>query len=321
MAGEIDMSNGRANVAFVGEIPWHGLGQQLTRGAPIPVWKKEAGLDWKVLTAPVEYTDKNGKGHCVNERQVLYRSDTGDHLGIVSDTYRIVQPEAILSFYEDLVEQYGFVLNTAGSLKDGRVIWALAETGESFTLGRKDKVNGFLLLSTSNDKTMATRVQHTSIRVVCNNTLNIARSQNSPGSLSISHSSRFDAVAVKEQLGIYKSNWSEFQDLSKELSKYKMADEDALEFLAKILMRSKKDLEQTMETRTVKNVFELYKGKGKGADLVSASNTAWGLLNSVTEFFDHHRGSNPNSRLVNSWFKNGARLKQKAWEEAVQLVA
>lgn len=321
MAHELDMSNGRANIAFVGDTPWHGLGSQLSPGAALDVWKKEAGLNWNINSTPMEFTDDKGKGHQVTDKQVLYRSDTKDALGVVSNGYKIVQPGEIIDFYEDLVEKYGFILNTAGSLKGGRVIWALAETGDTFTLGRKDKVNGFLLLSTSNDKSMATRAQYTSVRVVCNNTLQWAYSQgDSKDVISVTHAAEFDHVDVKEQLGIYKDSWAYFTDHARAMAKTKIKDKAALHFLGEVFCKRGKDADDMLDTKTVKTIFDMFKGDALGSELASSADTVWGLVNSVTEYLDHHRGRDVNARLMNAWFKNGARLKTKAWQEAVKIV-
>jgi phage/plasmid-like protein (TIGR03299 family) len=101
----------------------------------------------------------------------------------------------ILHFYRDLTEQSGFELETAGVLKGGKKFWALARTGQSSALKGKDVSNGYILLATACDGTLATTAQFTSIRVVCNNTLAIALrgQQGNSGVVKVPHSTRFDA--------------------------------------------------------------------------------------------------------------------------------
>src|SRR3990167_6406017 len=123
MSHMIDMSNDRANIAFIGEKPWHGLGQELTPGADIAIWQREAGLAWVANKTPVRY--ENGELHAFAGKNVLFRSDTGAPLSIVSDDYHEVQPADIMGFFSRLAEIGGFNLETAGCLSGGKRIWAL----------------------------------------------------------------------------------------------------------------------------------------------------------------------------------------------------
>ncbi|GEQ77475.1 hypothetical protein CTTA_4480 [Comamonas testosteroni] len=124
-----------------------------------------------------------------------YRRDTQAPLSVVSSRYQVVQPREVLEFYRDLTEVAGYELETAGVLKAGRKFWALARTGKSAVLKGKDVVNGYLLLATSCDGTLATVAMPTTVRVVCNNTLTIAL-RDGVGAVKVPHSTAFDAQAV-----------------------------------------------------------------------------------------------------------------------------
>ncbi len=125
-------------MAFVGDTPWHGLGNQLSPDQPIEVWAQQAGMDWRIESSNVSYMAKNERGQNIlmpyEEQRVLYRSDTHAPLSVVSQRFKEVQPKEILEFYRDLTEQSGFELETAGVLKGGRKFWALARTGQSAAL-------------------------------------------------------------------------------------------------------------------------------------------------------------------------------------------
>jgi len=144
----IDMSNGRANMAWAGETPWHGLGQELTTGAPIETWMTEAGLDWEIKRAPVSF-EVNGKVQTIPNRTALYRSDTGLYLSTMSKNhYNVHQPREIIEFYRDLVEGDGvFALETAGCIDDGKKVWALAKHRQEINLDG-DIVKPYLMLAT-----------------------------------------------------------------------------------------------------------------------------------------------------------------------------
>lgn len=315
------------SMAYVGQEPWHGLGNKLAPKQPLQTWAKAAGMDWSIEEAEVRFVAGNknlGSIHAFPEQKVLYRSDNKAPLSVVSARYQVVQPAEILEFYRDLTEHSGFELETAGVLKDGKKLWALARTGQSVALKGKDTVNGYVLLATACDGTLATTAQHTSVRVVCNNTLQIALGD-SAGAVKVGHRSQFDAQAVKRQLGIAVSSWDAFIVRMKALSERKVSDAAAEKFLRRVLTYpttnpANRDVLAVNE-RAIKAVAELYSGRGKGADLASASGTAWGLLNAVTEYVDHRRRARSDDhRRDAAWFGSGATLKDRAWDEALKLV-
>ena len=216
-------------MAYAGEKPWHGLGNKLTTLQPLDVWKRQAGMDWMIEESEVRYITGNhtvGAIHSFPEQKVLYRSDTKRPLAVVSKRFQVVQPEEVLEFYRDLTEDAGFELETAGVLREGRKFWALARTGQSTTLKGKDQVNGYLLLATACDGSLATTAQFTSVRVVCNNTLQMATGD-SKGAVKVPHSTQFDAQAVKRQLGIAVGQWDSFMYRMKTLAERKVKTHEA----------------------------------------------------------------------------------------------
>lgn len=314
-------------MAYVGHEPWHGLGNRLSPNQPLEVWAQQAGMNWTVEAADVRYvagSDNVGSIHAFPEQKVLYRSDTKAPLSVVSKRFQVVQPSEVLEFYRDLTEAGGFELETAGVLKDGKKLWALARTGQSACLKGRDRVNGYLLLATACDGTLATTAQFTSVRVVCNNTLTIALDDSS-GAVKVGHRSKFDAQAVKRQLGIQVSAWDGFMARMKAMAERKVTDATAETFFRKVLTYPTSNPEQHMiglNERGLKAVQTLYNGQGKGAEMASANGTAWGLVNSITEYVDHHRRARSDDhRLDAAWFGAGAAIKQKAWDEALKLVA
>jgi phage/plasmid-like protein (TIGR03299 family) len=315
------------SMAYAGATPWHGLGQSLSPNQPLEVWAQQAGMDWRIKAADVQFTVNSplpGSLHTYPEQKVLYRSDTHAPLSVVSGRYKVVQPAEILEFYRDLTEVGGYELETAGVLKDGKKLWALARTGQTLTLKGRDTVNGYLLLATACDGTLATTAQFTSVRVVCNNTLTIALG-NSAGAVKVPHRSEFDAQVVKQQLGIAIAPWSSFSDYVKELAERRVAEKTVKNFLERVFTystSSAKQLTPLLNEQAITKVQALYAGQGKGADLSAAKSTAWGLLNSVTEYVDYHRRARSDDhRRDAAWFGQGAQIKQRAWEEAMKLVA
>ena len=336
-------------IAYVGETPWHGLGNQLSPNQPLEVWAQQAGMDWRIESSNVSYMAQNERGQSIimpfEEQRVLYRSDTHAPLSVVSQRYQEVQPKEILEFYRDLTEQSGFELETAGVLKGGKKFWALARTGQSTALKSKDVSNGYILLATACDGTLATTAQFTGIRVVCNNTLAIAlRGQSSSaGVVKVPHSTKFDAEKVKQQLGISVRAWDEHMYEMKQLTQRKVSQQEAKAYFDAVFNNSTMSISDPEENiiqfyrnvarqaqekkpepngRAMNKALEMFNGQGRGADLSSAKDTAYGLLCSITEFVDHERRAmSTDHRLDSAWFGAGAGVKQRGLEQALALIA
>lgn len=134
-------------MAYVGETPWHGLGNELTPQQPIEVWAEQSGMSFQILETPVRFMAESvgplGSIKTFADQKVLYRSDTQDALSVVSNRYQVVQPSEVLEFYRDLTQVAGYELETAGVLKNGKKFWALARTGQSSALKGNDVVQGY----------------------------------------------------------------------------------------------------------------------------------------------------------------------------------
>ncbi|MGC9128935.1 MAG: DUF932 domain-containing protein [Acidithiobacillus sp.] len=312
-------------MAFVRETPWHGLGNRLPEKQPLDVWLQAAGMDWSIENAEVLYSAGSGVDRRIQvnpDARVLFRSDTGAPLSVVSNRYQVVQPREILEFYRDLVEMGGFALETAGVLKGGKKLWALAKTGEEFLLRGGDRVKGYLLLATSCDGTLATTAQFTSVRVVCNNTLQLSVEQDKDGAIKVPHSTAFDPDVVKKALGVGAVSWNRFAETAKVLAERKVNRLDVTQFVIHVLGDKDAPLTAQPNEKALKGVIELFAGQGKGSSLASSDGTAWGLVNAVTEYVDHHRRARSrDTRLDSAWFGQGATIKAKAWTEALKLVA
>ena len=310
-------------MAYVGATPWHGLGNKLSENQSLETWKIDAGLDWTVLPQEVLYRDSKGELRAYQNRRVLVRSDNQAPLSVVSDRYKPVQPEEVLEFFRDFIEQSDFRMETAGSLDYGRKIWALAKAPETLVLPGGDQIGRHLLLATSFDLSIPTIVQQTSIRVVCHNTLSCAvQNGGEKGEASIrrSHKAFFNAVDVKEMMGLA-PQWSTFCEAVNLLAEKKMTEKAAEEFLLECFYpEEKRTVENFSERGAKRRVAELVDvmNHAPGSELPSAKGTAWGTVNAVTYFIDHQAKSKDRAlRLDKAWFGDGAAMKNRAMELAL----
>jgi phage/plasmid-like protein (TIGR03299 family) len=333
MAHELDMTTGRVGMAFVGQTPWHGLGHQLPVGADLETWRKAAGLDWKVVEAPIYFNDSTQAGALVSFKgqKALYRDDTGGQLSIVSTGYQPVQPNEILAFMDEVVNAGGFQLETAGSIREGKRIWALAKMTEGAEIVPGDRVRPYLLIATSYDKSMATTAKRTSIRVVCNNTLSAAAGDHMhEGSMEpeikVYHSMKFDdkvRAQVREQLEAAVAAFDEFVATSKRLAEAPAPSGVVDAFLLNLyrVERDKQEaIEKARKSKGFKRITEMFATGDNNPGHELAGQTLWGLVHSVTRYVDFERGTSRNTALDSAWFGEGAALKDRAFQIAQELV-
>jgi phage/plasmid-like protein (TIGR03299 family) len=311
MAHDITIgNNGKAEMAYVGAVPWHGLGNILVPGAGIEEWGIAAGMNWEICRSPVHF--QNGTLHEWRDNEVLYRSDNNRPLAIASKKYKAVQPRAVLEFFRDLVAEHGFELETAGTMKGGRRFWALARTGLDGDVVPGDGLRTYLMLVTSCDGNLATTAQFTSIRVVCRNTLEMSL-RSCADRIAVKHNTEFDPVRVKQLLGLNATEiYSDFMTRMQRLANKSLSESEASDLIEAAFAKSGSNM-AIRHTKGFRTVMQLFKGVGKGSMLDGVAGTAWGLINAVSEYTDHHiRAKDSEYRLNSSWFGAGRELKARA---------
>lgn len=316
------MAHNINSMMFYGEKPWHKLGNEVKEAQTSEQAIVAAGLNWNVKQSPVEFMSngfiKKDPTHMVN-----YREDTGDMLGIVGDGYKILQNKQAFSFFDAIVGVKESMYHTAGALGKGERIWMLAKLpGYIRTVG-DDITEKFLLLSSSHDGSQAVTVMFTPIRVVCQNTLNIAVGAKS-NRVSVRHTLNMGLRVgeIQKELGIINQRFTMFEQATQQLAMKQVTSEVLAKFVKDSGLIPKETDEKEQSTRAynimeeVSRMFEY----GKGADLPGAKGTAWGAFNAVVEYVDHKRGGdNLNKRANSLLFGSGSLIKQKAWDNALAL--
>jgi phage/plasmid-like protein (TIGR03299 family) len=326
MSHELTITDGKAEMAYVGETPWHGLGNNLEPGLPIEDWVVAAGMNWRIWRSQIRYeTARDGsQPRIMKDRQVFFRSDNGNDLGIGSASFKLVQPREVLEFFRDLTANAGFQLETAGTLYGGRRFWALASTGMSESIAdKRDLVKGYLLLSTSCDGSMATEGRYTNIRVVCRNTMFEALNQ--AAKFRVTHRSVFKADDAKRELGIdiAATRFQKSMDALRRLADTKASDHDMALQTVELFRPGSADLAseeitKALQSKHVARINQLaIDGGAIGSAFEGTKGTQWGWLNAVTQFVDHETPSrNVNNRVASAWFGSGERMKTRALELA-----
>lgn len=332
--------NGKVEMAFAGEVPWHGLGTELQRGAAIEQWIEAAGMDWRVLRARVRYAVARGEGPDAwreygegegkdwTGQVVLFRDDTKAPVGIVSSSYNVVQPREVIEFFRDLTGAAGMELETAGTLFGGKKLWAMATLNDPQSIAdKRDTVKCNLLLSTSLDGSMATEAAWIATRVVCNNTLRISQDEGDAIRVKVNHRSTFDPAKVKGELGIEQAE-SAFDRTCRqmrELADKRMRESDVVQQTARLFYPSYDDMTTDEQAKVwrkkpVETVSRLTLDRGAlGSEFDGTDGTAWQWLNSATQYIDHQAGkanTTADNRINSAWFGKGAAQKERAFTMA-----
>lgn len=295
---------------------WHGLGQLMLPGQSIEKWQEEAGMNYEVQRGYVRYAterNQNAEEMCVvKDKVVLFRSDTKDALGVVSDSYKVVQPREVLEFFRDWATAGGMTIESAGVLFGGKRYFATAKLAEGVCVdGYSDKVVPYALLSTSADGSLATEARWTTVRVVCNNTLSMARG--GKAAVRVTHRSEFKPEEVRGVMETANEEFRSFMETARLLSGIKVARPLAEDLTLHLFKGNSTDTDKVRETRGFIRVMELFNGAARGAGLETAQETAWGWLNAVTEYADHHiRAHSEENRTASALWGQGDALKNKA---------
>src|SRR6266702_3438551 len=204
------MSDEVESMAYAGEVPWHGLGIPVANDLTVDQMLVQAGLDWTVEKRPLYFPKASVEGQkaqlrIVPDEYALIRNSDQSVLDTVGSNFKPVQNKDVLSFFKRFVEAGDMRMETAGSLKGGKFIWALARISESFTLGKGDETRGYLLLSQPHQFGFSMTAALTTVRVVCWNTINAALGAKLDGSggttsaaFRMVHSRAFDDTVKAE---------------------------------------------------------------------------------------------------------------------------
>lgn len=320
MAHELEIIDGQAQMAYAyrGErdTPWHGLGIRVPADLTPQQMLEAAGLDWEVHTQPI-YTEVGGT-MIELDRQALVRSSDEKILDIIGKGWIPMQNQDAFTFFNDFVAAGDMEMDTAGSLKDGRIVWALAKIKESFSLfNGKDEVTGYLHFTNPHSYGQSIDVRFTPIRVVCNNTLTLSLNTRSKSFVKVNHRRQFNPEEVKMALGIASEKLATYKESAQFLSSKRFTGESINEYFARIfpVATNKKDSTKKL-SKAHSNVLGILDTQ-PGAEL--GEGTWWQAYNAITYYTDHLAGRSQDTRLTSAWYGSGKDLKVRALDLAVEM--
>ena len=311
MAHMLEMIDGKAQMAYVGETPWHGLGVQVPADVSPVQMLESAGLDWKVEKKPLFFND-DVKGALEIDQRALIRTSDNKVLTVVSDGWNPVQNVEAFEFFNDFVSAGDMSMHTAGSLKDGKMVWALAKVQDSFELFGGDQVDSYLLFSNPHEFGRSIDIRFTPIRVVCNNTLTMSLGQEASNGVRINHRQTFNGDLVKEMLGVAKEKLSFYKEQAAFLGSKKFSNETLTEYFDRVFPTLSQDKDKS--SRKAEDAMD-YLNTQPGAEFAEGS--WWQAFNTVTYMTDHIIGRSADTRLTSAWYGTNKSKKEKALKLAL----
>jgi phage/plasmid-like protein (TIGR03299 family) len=314
MAHELEVVNGKAKMVYAGDVPWHGLGKQISPDLTPEQVLAEAGLDWEVSKVPA-FASIAGKQTAVGW-SALVRSEDNKVLDVVSDDWNPVQNQEAFEFFNDFIAEGDMEMHTAGSLRGGQIVWALAKVKDSFELFGGDRVDSYLHFTNFHKYGCSTDVRFTPIRVVCNNTLTLSLNTKVERMVKISHRREFDGDNVKLMLGVAQEKLAKYKDMAKFLGAKRYTADSMVDYFKSVFPVSGPENSKKEISKSAKTALGVVEAQ-PGAEFARGS--FWQLFNTVTFFTDHLAGKTADTRLQSSWYGSNKVLKTRALETAIEM--
>ena len=314
MAHELEMVNGEAQMAYVGNVPWHGLGTKVEHDLTPGDFQKVAGLDWTVEKQPLT----TATGIPIKNKEALVRTSDNSVLDVVGTGWNPVQNSEAFEFFHDYVMAGDMEMHTDGSLKDGQMVWALAKTKESFELFNGDQTDNYFLFTNPHQFGKSINIRMTPIRVVCNNTLTLSLSQSSDKMVTVNHRKAFDPDMVKEQMGIAREKMEQYKSMAEFLGGKRATGDNVIQYFNEVFGAPAKEKEDGVLPFTSRNAKIAMENLNTQPGANFAQGSWWQAFNSVTYMTDHLQGREGDSRLQSAWYGRNRKVKLNALDKALE---
>ena len=275
---------------YTREKPWHGLGTMVAEAPNSKDALRLAGLNWKVLQEPV-YTENEEliQGYKANVRDTDRKV-----LGVVTDRYKVIQNEEAFAFTDTLLGE-GVRYETAGSLQEGRRVWMLARLPREFIIGG-ERISPYMVFSNTHDGSGAVKTALTPIRVVCNNTLNLAL-RTAKRSWSMIHTGDISEKIeeAKNTLLLADEYMTALGQEFENLRKIKLSEKQVLDYI-KILLPMEENYSLLQKRGVEKLRADMKMRYFDAPNLKDVGNNGYRFVNAVSDFATH---STPRRKTAN----------------------
>lgn len=320
MPANIEERDGQASMVYVGEVPWHSLGKRFTKYLTVAEALVEARANYLVEKWPMTYVDPHTTDMVAYEADNIFatvRTDTKDAVGFVGRDYTIVQNEVAFNFLNPILDSKAGIIETMGVLGNGSMAWALIRLPEMIVVNKKDEIGKYVLVFNGFNGKQKIRAKYTPIRVVCENTLNMAL-KGIDTEVAIRHTTNAEMALAEAHkvMGMARAVSQAIEPIYQRMAITKLTDKQLLDYVATLIPIDEDAKRSTRKDNIRGEIMRLYEA-GAGASF--SRGTLWGAFNAVTEYVDHmYSGkSAPEKRLQAIWFGAGETLKVNAFNQAV----
>jgi phage/plasmid-like protein (TIGR03299 family) len=331
MAHNLEIRDGQASFAAKGEKAWHGLGQYVNEAMTAAQAMELARMDWEVVKQPMYLETADEEFSEIEGFSAAVRSDTGDILSLVTDSYQIVQNKECFTFFDSIISRDEAIYETAGVLGKGERIFLTAKLPSDIIVkGDVDVVNNYILLTNSHDGSSALQAGFTSIRVVCNNTLTAALNSGMQNSIKLRHTSNIKQMLAEasEIMGISSKYTEELNQSFNAMAKVKITDTQLRAYIEQIMNPRKEQLTKAEKEEFSKQFVTQVDGIMEFAlahetqTTKATKNTVWGAYNAISGYYGHVKEHKTASARMNDiMFGQGDQRLKSAYSLAMQTVA
>lgn len=305
------MSANVETMFYVRTAPWHGLGTRVLEAPTSSAALSLAGLDWSVIQKPLLTVD----GIPVPGFKANLRETDNQILGVVTDRYKVVQNRDAFAFTDELLGE-GVTYETAGSLQNGRRTWILAKLPQRYIISG-DEITPYLVFMNSHDGTGAIKAAMTPIRVVCQNTLNLALSTAKRSWSTIHTGNIHGKVQDARNTLLYADRYmAELGKTIDKLNQQKISDRQVLEYID-ALFPMQEGISEIQEKNILKMKEDMKIRYFDAPDLEHVGKNAYRFINAVSDFATHARPLRERSNYRESLFGrtvDGNAMIDKAFE-------
>jgi len=320
--------NSRNNeYAFVSarEQAWHKLGQVIEKdGLTSEEALIKSHLDYNVSIHDIFRDDDLN----VESHKELRRDDTQITMGIVGKGYTIVQNKDCFDFFSYIAEKQEAIIQTAGALGEGEVIFITAKLPKEIVIAGTDLIENYIVLVNSFNMSYAFSAYLTPIRVVCNNTLNFSLS-GAVNRIYLKHTTHIQSqlFEASRMLGMYTQHMAKFDGIMNHFAQINISDHQAHKIIHNVFLNKKemialaKEEDVSISKRKENIIEEVMKYYHSTDDLNHIRGTAWGVLNGITGYYQHIKNfSNEELKFKSIVLGGDAYSKQQAvYKELLKL--